>query len=141
MRISGTPEVSLRMSLDNRNAANLTAVLVDYGAVGSADAPVMVTRGWLDPQNRHSIERSQPVRQDKLYSFEWDLQPDDYVFKAATASGSSLCRPTTTTRSGPRRARGCRCARRRARSASPWWVGTGRSGSSPAPCQGRPARR
>jgi X-Pro dipeptidyl-peptidase len=32
VRISGTPEVSLRMSIDNRNAANLTAVLVDFGA-------------------------------------------------------------------------------------------------------------
>jgi X-Pro dipeptidyl-peptidase len=87
VRISGTPEVSLRMSIDNRNAANLTAVLVDYGAAGSADAPVMVTRGWLDPQNRHSIDRSQRVRQDKLYRFDWDLQPDDYVFRAGHRVG------------------------------------------------------
>ena len=87
VRISGTPEVSLRMSVDNRNAANLTAVVVDYGAAGSADAPVMVTRGWLDPQNRHSISRSQPLRQDKLYRFDWDLQPDDYVFKAGHRIG------------------------------------------------------
>jgi X-Pro dipeptidyl-peptidase len=87
VRISGTPEVSLRMSIDNRNAANLTAVLVDYGAAGAADAPVMVTRGWLDPQNRHSIRRSQRVRQDKLYGFDWDLQPDDYVFKAGHRIG------------------------------------------------------
>jgi X-Pro dipeptidyl-peptidase len=87
VRISGTPEVSLRMSIDNRNAANLTAVLVDYGAAGSADAPVMVTRGWLDPQNRNGIDRSQRVRQDKLYGFDWDLQPDDYVFKAGHRIG------------------------------------------------------
>jgi X-Pro dipeptidyl-peptidase len=86
-RISGTPEVSLRMSIDNRNAANLTAVLVDYGAAGSADPPVMVTRGWLDPQNRYGIRRSLPVRQDKLYRFNWDLQPDDYVFKAGHRIG------------------------------------------------------
>ena len=87
VRISGTPEVSLRMSIDNRNAANLTAVLVDYGAAGSADAPVMVTRGWLDPQNRYSISRSVPVRQDRLYRFDWDLQPDDYVFEAGHRIG------------------------------------------------------
>ena len=31
VRMSGTPWVDLRMSIDNRNAANLTAVLVDYG--------------------------------------------------------------------------------------------------------------
>jgi X-Pro dipeptidyl-peptidase len=87
VRISGTPEVSLRMSVDNRNAANLTAVVVDYAAAGSADAPVMVTRGWLDPQNRDSISRSKRLRQDKLYRFDWDLQPDDYVFKAGHRIG------------------------------------------------------
>jgi X-Pro dipeptidyl-peptidase len=87
VRISGTPEVRLRMSIDNRNAANLTAVLVDYGAAGSADAPVMVTRGWLDPQNRDGIRRSQRLRQDKPYRFDWDLQPDDYVFKAGHRIG------------------------------------------------------
>jgi X-Pro dipeptidyl-peptidase len=47
----------------------------------------MVTRGWLDPQNRHSISRSEPVRQDNLYRFDWDLQPDDYVFKAGHRIG------------------------------------------------------
>ena len=31
VHVSGTPEVTLRASVDNRNAANLTAVLVDYG--------------------------------------------------------------------------------------------------------------
>jgi X-Pro dipeptidyl-peptidase len=87
VRISGTPEVSLRMSIDNRNAANLTAVLVDYGAAGSSEAPVMVTRGWLDPQNRHSISRSERVRQDHVYRFDWDLQPDDYVFRAGHRIG------------------------------------------------------
>ena len=75
------------MSVDNRNAANLTAVLVDYGAEGSADAPVMVTRGWLDPQNRSSISRSRPIRQGRSYSFRWDLQPDDYVVEAGHRIG------------------------------------------------------
>jgi X-Pro dipeptidyl-peptidase len=87
VRISGTPEVSLRMSLDNRNAANLTAVLVDYGPAGSSEAPVMVTRGWMDPQNRHSLWRSERVKQRHEYGFRWDLQPDDYVFKAGHRIG------------------------------------------------------
>jgi X-Pro dipeptidyl-peptidase len=47
----------------------------------------MVTRGWLDPQNRLSISRSRPVRQERLYRFSWDLQPDDYVFKAGHRIG------------------------------------------------------
>jgi X-Pro dipeptidyl-peptidase len=83
VRISGTPFVTLRMSIDNRNAANLTAVLVDYGTA----EPVMVTRGWLDPQNRTSISRSKPVKPGKLYQFHWDLQPDDYVFAAGHRIG------------------------------------------------------
>jgi X-Pro dipeptidyl-peptidase len=87
VRISGTPEVSLRMSIDNRTAANLTAVLVDYGPVGSSQAPVMVTRGWMDPQNRDSLWRSERVRQGQEYRFRWDLQPDDYVFKAGHRIG------------------------------------------------------
>jgi X-Pro dipeptidyl-peptidase len=87
VRISGTPEVSLRMSLDNRNAANLTAVLVDYGPAGSSEAPLMVTRGWMDPQNRDSLWRSERVRQGVEYRFDWDLQPDDYVFEAGHRIG------------------------------------------------------
>jgi X-Pro dipeptidyl-peptidase len=87
VRLSGTPWVTLRMSVDNRNAANLTAVLVDYGPAGSADPPVMVTRGWLDPQNRYSIRRSVPIRRGRAYSFRWDLQPDDYIFRAGHRIG------------------------------------------------------
>jgi X-Pro dipeptidyl-peptidase len=83
VRISGTPWVTLEMSVDNRNAANLTAVLVDYGPA----APVMVTRGWLDPQNRVSISRSRPIKQGREYRFRWDLQPDDYVFRAGHRIG------------------------------------------------------
>ena len=41
----------------------------------------MVTRGWLDPQNRAGITRSRGIRQGKPYRFRWDLQPDDYVFQ------------------------------------------------------------
>jgi X-Pro dipeptidyl-peptidase len=85
VRISGTPWVSLRMSIDNRSAANLTAVLVDYGPSGQA--PLMVTRGWMDPQNRNSLWRSDRVRQGKEYRLRWDLQPDDYVFKAGHRIG------------------------------------------------------
>jgi X-Pro dipeptidyl-peptidase len=76
-RMSGTPWVSLEMSIDQRKAANLTAVLVDYGPEGAT----MVTRGWLDPQNRHRIDRSEPIRKGREYGFRWDLQPDDYVWQ------------------------------------------------------------
>jgi X-Pro dipeptidyl-peptidase len=77
VRMSGTPWVELEMSIDNRRAANLTAVLVDYGP----EAATMVTRGWLDPQNRDRIDRSQPIQKRREYAFRWDLQPDDYVWQ------------------------------------------------------------
>lgn len=85
--LSGTPTVSLRASVNNRYAANLTAVLVDYGPVGSAQAPVMVTRGWTDVQNRRSAEDSTPIQQGTEYTFRWDLQADDYVFPAGHRIG------------------------------------------------------
>ena len=82
-RLSGTPWVSLKMAVKNRTAANLTAVLVDY----SSGAPVMVTRGWLDPQNRSDPARTQRVERGKTYRLRWDLQPDDYLFKAGHRIG------------------------------------------------------
>jgi X-Pro dipeptidyl-peptidase len=85
--LSGTPEVSLRASVDNRYAANLTAVLVDYGPEGSSVKPVMVTRGWTDVQNRRDVARSTPIQQGRLYTFTWELEPDDYVFPAGHRVG------------------------------------------------------
>lgn len=83
--LSGTPTVSLRASVGNRYAANLTAVLVDYGPAGTA--PVMVTRGWTDVQNRRSAAESTPIRQGVEYTFDFDLQADDYVFPAGHRIG------------------------------------------------------
>jgi X-Pro dipeptidyl-peptidase len=47
----------------------------------------MVTRGWMDPQNRESFSRSRPVEPGQKYGFEWDLQPDDHVFRAGSRIG------------------------------------------------------
>jgi X-Pro dipeptidyl-peptidase len=80
--LSGTPRVSLRASADNRYAANLTAVLVDYGAM-----PTVVTRGWMDVQNRRSLSQSTPIRQGTEYTFDFDLQAKDYVFPAGHRIG------------------------------------------------------
>ncbi|RZS32815.1 dipeptidyl-peptidase IV [Herbihabitans rhizosphaerae] len=85
--LSGTPSVALRASVDNRYAANLTAVLIDYGPPGSAAPPVMVTRGWTDVQNRRSVDKSTPIQQGTEYTFDWKLEPDDYVFPAGHRIG------------------------------------------------------
>ncbi len=84
VRISGRPEMRLRMAIDNKPGANLTAYLVDYGPTGT---PTVVTRGWMDPQNRTSAARSEPLKQGKLYDLRWTLEPKDYVFPAGHRIG------------------------------------------------------
>ncbi|MEV0581742.1 Xaa-Pro dipeptidyl-peptidase [Nonomuraea sp. NPDC050310] len=50
----------------------------------------VVTRGWLDVRNRHSAARTDPIRPGRTYSFTWDLQPNDYVFKQGHRIGLVL---------------------------------------------------
>jgi X-Pro dipeptidyl-peptidase len=83
-RFSGTPVADLSLSVDNRRAANVTALLVDYAPDGTAS---IVTRGWIDPQNRRSIRRSDPLAQGVRYGLRFGLQPDDYVFPAGHRIG------------------------------------------------------
>jgi len=85
VRLSGTPWVTLDVSVDNRTAANLTALLVDVGP-GGAD-PVVVTRGWIDPQNRASRSHSSAVTPGKAYRLRWDMQPQDHTFAAGHRIG------------------------------------------------------
>ena len=59
-------------------------ILHDYDEAGSAS---MVTRGWLDPQNRNSLTRSDRVEPGERYGMRWDLQPDDHVFEAGHRIG------------------------------------------------------
>lgn len=87
VRLSGRSEVRLRMSIDNRTAANLTAYVVDYGPRGSTDEPFVVTRGWMDPQNRRSAAKTMPVREGRTHTFRWTLEPKDHVFPAGHRIG------------------------------------------------------
>lgn len=119
VRLSGTPAVSLRASLDGRSPY-LTALLVDYGTdtrptgyltdtgervcygegvpgddgcttrlthITETKPFKIVTRGWLDARNRHDPSRTEPITAGRTYSFRWDLQPNDYVFKAGHRIG------------------------------------------------------
>ncbi|MET7710592.1 Xaa-Pro dipeptidyl-peptidase [Micromonospora sp. NPDC005413] len=90
VRISGRPEMRLRMAIDNKPDANLTAYLVDYGPAGTTAAPTVVTRGWMDPQNRKSPARTEPVKQGKLYDYRWTMEPKDYIFPAGHRIGVVL---------------------------------------------------
>ncbi|WP_326558721.1 Xaa-Pro dipeptidyl-peptidase [Micromonospora sp. NBC_01796] len=87
VRLSGRPEMRLRLAIDNKPDANLTTYLVDYGPAGSTAAPVVVTRGWTDPQNRKDADRTEKVKQGKFYDYRWTLEPKDYIFAAGHRIG------------------------------------------------------
>ena len=74
------------MSVDNRTAANLTALLVDVGPEGTD--PVVVTRGWVDPQNRGSRSHSSAVMPGKAYRLRWACSRRSTRSPPVTASAS-----------------------------------------------------
>ncbi|MCO1574343.1 Xaa-Pro dipeptidyl-peptidase [Crossiella sp. SN42] len=84
-RMSGIAKVGLRVAVENRDDANLTALVVDYGPPGST--PVIVTRGWIDPQNRSSQSASERVVRGQEYLLRFDLEPKDHVFAAGRRIG------------------------------------------------------
>jgi predicted acyl esterase len=83
VRISGTPRVSLWMSF-SKPKANLTAVLIDYPPTG---AVTILTRGWMDPENRNSISVSDPITPGEFYRMDFDMQPKDAVVVAGHQIG------------------------------------------------------
>lgn len=76
MRLSGFPQLLIQASVDQR-AANLTAMLVDYGPNGAT----IVTRGWMDACNVDSIWQSKALEPGHSYLFEWDMEPHEYTFE------------------------------------------------------------
>ena len=83
VHVSGIPSVSLRLAFD-APAAIVSAMLIDYRASGP---PFIVSRGWADPQNRESIERTVPIVPGRAYAIAFELQPHDYVFPAGSRIG------------------------------------------------------
>ncbi|EGD43875.1 putative Xaa-Pro dipeptidyl-peptidase [Nocardioidaceae bacterium Broad-1] len=127
-RLSGTPSVSLRVTLDEPTA-NLGVLLVDYGqdtringadpqwqglqwadgedCVGASTAEdsscyrrmadrtidshfQVVTRGFMDAQNRASLSDPTPLTPGKAYQITWKMLPQDYEFKAGHRLGLIL---------------------------------------------------
>ncbi|WP_433337751.1 Xaa-Pro dipeptidyl-peptidase [Spirillospora sp. CA-294931] len=87
VRLSGSPQVRITGAVENRGDANLTALLVDYDRPGGTSAPVIVSRGWLDPQNRNSPASGEKVVQGQEYDLRFDMQPKDHVFAAGRRIG------------------------------------------------------
>lgn len=71
--LTGAATVSLALSVEDRADANVTALLVDYGR-----RPRIITRGWIDPQNRQSIAETAPLVQGRRYRLRLHLQPKEY---------------------------------------------------------------
>ncbi|GAA1335738.1 Xaa-Pro dipeptidyl-peptidase [Saccharothrix algeriensis] len=86
-RLSGVTTVALKVALENRDDANVTALLVDYGPAGSTAAPVVVTRGWIDPQNRDSAGAGAKVVRGQEYELRFPLEPKEHVFAAGRRIG------------------------------------------------------
>ncbi len=86
LQLSGTGSIELTASVDNARAANLSAYLVDYGPPGSTSA-TMVTRGWMDVQNRNGRDVTDPIEAGTPYTFRWEFHPDDYIFQAGRRIG------------------------------------------------------
>jgi predicted acyl esterase len=78
VRISGTPTVLLEVAL-SKTRANLTAALVSYSPAGMA---TILTRGWIDPANRHSDWADVTTRPGRLYDVDFDMQPRDSIVPA-----------------------------------------------------------
>jgi X-Pro dipeptidyl-peptidase len=81
VRLSGQATVDMRVSF-TRPAANVTVLLVDRAPNGRSK---IVSRGWIDPQNRLSPWLTLPVTPGRKYSVEVDFVPKDYVFETGHA--------------------------------------------------------
>ena len=78
VRISGTPTVALNTSF-SKPKANLTALLVSLPETGNG---TILTRGWIDPENRTSDWTTEAVTPGQLDRLDFDLQPKDVVVPA-----------------------------------------------------------
>jgi hypothetical protein len=84
IRISGTPSVTLRMAF-SKPKANLSAALISYPATGGSGT--ILTRGWLDPENRNSDYVSDPITPGTFYTLKFDMQAKDAIVPAGRRLG------------------------------------------------------
>ena len=81
VHISGTAKVSITLS-SSKPAANLSVWLVSLPWTEGRRSKMtdnIITRGWADPQNHHSITQSEPLEAGQFYEVNFNLMPDDQI--------------------------------------------------------------
>jgi X-Pro dipeptidyl-peptidase len=82
--LSGTSQMHLQFSLNNRRAANLSVVLVEYDSRGRG---TIITRGWADPQNYRDLTHGEVLIPGKLYEMNFPLEPKQYMIASGNRIG------------------------------------------------------
>jgi len=81
VHISGTAKVTVKLS-SSKPAANLSVWLVSLPWTEGRRSKItdnIITRGWADPQNHKSMNKSEPLIAGKFYDVTFDLMPDDQI--------------------------------------------------------------
>jgi X-Pro dipeptidyl-peptidase len=84
IRISGTPTITLTMAF-SKPKANLTAHLISYP--GDTGNGTVISRGWIDPENRTSPAFTESITTGTSYKLTFDFQPKDSVIAAGRRLG------------------------------------------------------
>lgn len=94
VHVSGTTRVKIRLAA-SKPAANLSIALVKLPWTGGAgcesstrgSTTSVITRGWADPQNSHSLRQGEPLEPGRFVELTVPLQPDDQVIPAGSRIG------------------------------------------------------
>ncbi len=89
VHISGTAKIKIKLA-SSKPAANLSVWMVSLPWTEGRNSRItdnLITRGWADPQNHESIEKSAPLEPGKFYELSFDLQPDDQIIPAGQQIG------------------------------------------------------
>lgn len=89
LHISGTAKLTTKLAC-SKPAANFSVWLVSLPWSGKAGTKIyenVITRGWADPQNRHSVSKTEPLVPGTFYNLSFDLQPDDHIVPAGQQIG------------------------------------------------------
>jgi X-Pro dipeptidyl-peptidase len=89
LHLSGTPQVSVRMSA-NKARANLSVYLVSLPWEEGRRTVItdnLITRGWADFRNHKDLRKEKDVKPGEFVDVSFDLMPDDQIIRAGQQIG------------------------------------------------------